>query len=332
MINVKLKDLLKKYGEEIENDMYNELLEDVLGLDNVNCKDEDGWTLLMYAANDNELEIASMLLECGAEVDVTSNDDNETALIFAAYCGYSEMVDLILKYNPNPYIKGSDGLTAEGSARNMGYNKIADKIKEYALSRHNKPKCPVKDILFKILRAETKEEVNNLIEETLKTFENSSVMTDDMLKITNELVSLRNRLGFLKSKKDMLRELRDKLCSIPLELKREKNWNMDIYYVLLNRDGKFLLVNQFGVPFDKKESSIADSYLIRSGVENVVLINNEEYYVMYLNDLLCIEGDFEASYYYKVAQSIKKFLIDNPEFVDKLFENVEKTKSLKKQS
>ena len=70
----------------------------------INAKNSDGDTYLIRAcARDNEgqIEIVKLLLEKGVDVNVKSDFMQMTALHYAAYKGTPEMVQELLKHNPN---------------------------------------------------------------------------------------------------------------------------------------------------------------------------------------------------------------------------------------
>ncbi|MCJ7665283.1 MAG: ankyrin repeat domain-containing protein, partial [Actinobacteria bacterium] len=95
------EEVIEEEAEESETDVQDLFeacekgnLEDVKRLlkqsADVNVKNIDGWTALMYAAYNGQTEIAEMLIYNGADVNV-KNNDGWTALMYAAtYNDYSE--------------------------------------------------------------------------------------------------------------------------------------------------------------------------------------------------------------------------------------------------
>lgn len=71
-------------------------------------KGHDGWTALMFASKNGDNEIASLLLDYGANIDVKNNDD-QTALTIAAYNGHTEVMLSLLD-------KGADTTTYPSSS------------------------------------------------------------------------------------------------------------------------------------------------------------------------------------------------------------------------
>lgn len=85
-------------------------------------------------------------------------------------------------------------------------------------------KSPVKEILLKLMNANSLEEIEEIIEEVTSLYENRTILTEDALLLTNSLIELKNKLGFLqrkktpKSYKASLKEIRDLLDSMTLEV------------------------------------------------------------------------------------------------------------------
>jgi len=61
----------------------------------------NGWTPLMHAVHQNQLVAARVLLDSGAHVD-SRGRSGETALMMAAGCGYTPLVELLLGRGANP--------------------------------------------------------------------------------------------------------------------------------------------------------------------------------------------------------------------------------------
>jgi len=83
----------------------------------VNAKDEDGWTALMWAARMGSNDIVELLLSKGADVNA-KDEDGTTALMYAAasiYEGRVETVQALLSAGADVNAKGNDGRTALSS-------------------------------------------------------------------------------------------------------------------------------------------------------------------------------------------------------------------------
>lgn len=78
-------------------------------------KDENGMTLLHWAADRGHQEIAKYLLE--QKLDVNARDsEGQTALHYAASCGHLEVVRVLLDHGGDPTIQDSEGLQPEECA------------------------------------------------------------------------------------------------------------------------------------------------------------------------------------------------------------------------
>ncbi len=90
----------------------------------INAKDKYGWTALIYASRYGSTEIAKALIAAGADVNAKSNS-GDTLLIAASHGGLTEIVkDLIAKgFDVNA--KTDDGYTALIYASSEGHTEIA---------------------------------------------------------------------------------------------------------------------------------------------------------------------------------------------------------------
>ena len=77
----------------------------------VNARDKDGWTALMFAAAGGAAESVKVLLDAGADVNAR-NEDGLTALIAAALSGTAENVKVLLDAGADASHKDKDGKTA----------------------------------------------------------------------------------------------------------------------------------------------------------------------------------------------------------------------------
>lgn len=94
------------------------------GID-VNEKDNDGWTALMFASSNGDLEIVKLLLTKGANVNIKDND-GRTALMYASYNGYFEIVKCLINNGADVYAKDNGDTTVLHYAR-------TDEIKEFLI-------------------------------------------------------------------------------------------------------------------------------------------------------------------------------------------------------
>ena len=84
---------------------------------NVNAKMddvEDEWVMLHYAAYFSRIEVAELLLKAGADVNLKITELGRTPLFYA---GSEEMVNLLLKYGADLYVKSSSGRTVLSKAK-----------------------------------------------------------------------------------------------------------------------------------------------------------------------------------------------------------------------
>ncbi len=104
LANKKLFDAIKKGKEIARDDTKNKLdelnkeIKDLITKENAspNAKMDDGWTVLMEAANVGNLEIAQTLINAGANPNAAKGY-GWTALMEAAYYGHMTIVSLLLE-------------------------------------------------------------------------------------------------------------------------------------------------------------------------------------------------------------------------------------------
>lgn len=104
----KLNKKLVKASERGNTEQVRELLD--AGAD-VDIKDNDGWTALMWSAYQGHSDTARLLLDAGADVDIQDNN-GWTALIYAAALGYADTVKLLLDAGADIDIQNNSGWTA----------------------------------------------------------------------------------------------------------------------------------------------------------------------------------------------------------------------------
>ena len=82
------------------------------GKANINAKDRDGWTALIWASCKGDLEIVKLLVENGADIDAKDNE-GWSALMEASYEGHLKVVKyLVEKGIDRVNVKDNDGWTA----------------------------------------------------------------------------------------------------------------------------------------------------------------------------------------------------------------------------
>lgn len=89
----------------------------------VNDADTLGDTALLKAAENTNVDILKILLKNGADVNAT-NSNGDTPLLNATKKGHIVAVELILSYNAKIDIKNADGETALNAAASRGFKKI----------------------------------------------------------------------------------------------------------------------------------------------------------------------------------------------------------------
>jgi len=86
-----------------------------------------GLTPLHVAASQGDVEVIKRLLQSGSVASVDAQDDlqGNTALHEAAWKGYSQTIEVLMKYKANPYIKNKGGFTPLHLACQQGHNESA---------------------------------------------------------------------------------------------------------------------------------------------------------------------------------------------------------------
>ena len=80
-------------------------------LEPITTKDDNGMSLIHWAADRGDVTMVATLLDLGVNVNET-DDEGQTALHFAASCGHLEVTRLLLDKNVDPSLSDKDGLTA----------------------------------------------------------------------------------------------------------------------------------------------------------------------------------------------------------------------------
>ncbi|BAY39599.1 ankyrin [Nostoc sp. NIES-2111] len=97
------------------NDVVQELID--LGVD-INARNNDHNNALWFACFGNYYGLIHLLL--AANIDINNQNDNgATVLMYAASAGKTEVVELLLQYHPNLYLKNLDDFQAIDFASNV---------------------------------------------------------------------------------------------------------------------------------------------------------------------------------------------------------------------
>ena len=82
----------------------------------------------MLAAFRGDAAAVINLLERGADVNARDRD-GDTALMFAAFRGHTLVVALLLQYGANVYARARNGWTAKKAAQSSLHHQIADTLR-----------------------------------------------------------------------------------------------------------------------------------------------------------------------------------------------------------
>lgn len=114
----------------LENDLFTyarqgnvEGLRRIVNARTVNSQDERGHSPLLIAAYAGYAEAAELLLEKGADANLT-NAAGDTPLIGAAFGGHLAIVMMLLRFGANPGLRNRKGLTALGMASLFGREEV----------------------------------------------------------------------------------------------------------------------------------------------------------------------------------------------------------------
>jgi ankyrin repeat protein len=89
----------------------------------VNCKDNDGWTPLMYSSDNGHLKIVKYLIKNG--VDVNCKDiGGSTPLIWSSYDGHFGIVKVLIENGADVNCKSNGGYTPLMFSSTRGYLEI----------------------------------------------------------------------------------------------------------------------------------------------------------------------------------------------------------------
>mgnify|MGYP001826430960 FL=1 len=90
----------------------------------INARETNGRTALMYASSGPFAGTVGLLLEKGADVNLQGSAEGFTALMTAAAEGQVEVVQVLLAYGADPDLEDVDGDTAESFAIQNGHPQV----------------------------------------------------------------------------------------------------------------------------------------------------------------------------------------------------------------
>jgi hypothetical protein len=99
-------------------------LEDVLPQADINARNEHGMTALMRAAYHGRVQMVRVLLEHGADPNLSRND-NFTALSLAAFFGHAEIVDILMQRGANTNVATRFGTSPYLWAKARSFGDVA---------------------------------------------------------------------------------------------------------------------------------------------------------------------------------------------------------------
>lgn len=97
----------------------------------VNLTDNYGRTALMFAASGPYPESVRVLLKNQADPNLVDKEEHFTALMYAAAEGQTEVAKILLTFKADPKLKDIDGDNALTFARNNGHNEIVTLLQPF---------------------------------------------------------------------------------------------------------------------------------------------------------------------------------------------------------
>lgn len=98
----------------------------------INAQDKIGTSVLMFAASGPSTPTVQILLDAGAKINVVDNNEHFSALMWAAAEGQPDNVKLLLKNGADLTLKDVDGDTAESFAAKAGHTACVEILKAAA--------------------------------------------------------------------------------------------------------------------------------------------------------------------------------------------------------
>ena len=108
-LDAEILDSEKSIQDFIKEENMEKLVESLKDLKELNCLDENGLGLIHWAADHGNSEILEIILK-QKNININLKDsDGQTALLYASSCEHSDCVKLLLKYNADKEILDDEG-------------------------------------------------------------------------------------------------------------------------------------------------------------------------------------------------------------------------------
>jgi len=104
----------------------------------INCIDINGYTPLMFAAQEGYIESVEYLISKGAKIDA-ENNDGHTALSIATQNNFNDIVDFILQNNPKKAGYTKPATTPLNTADYVENSIAKDKLTKYGMKENSTP-------------------------------------------------------------------------------------------------------------------------------------------------------------------------------------------------
>jgi ankyrin repeat protein len=88
-----------------------------------------GMTPVFIAAQNNQLEVVTLLTAAGADVNIARVNDGATPLHAVAHNGHADIVDLLITAGANVNAIRTDGATALSTALAQGHAEVVQKLR-----------------------------------------------------------------------------------------------------------------------------------------------------------------------------------------------------------
>lgn len=104
----------------------------------INCLDSEGYTPLMFAAQEGYLASVEYLISQGAKIDL-ENNDGHTALSIAAQNNFNDIVEFIIQNNPKKIGYTVAATAPLNTAVYVANNDAEDLLTKYGMKKDSKP-------------------------------------------------------------------------------------------------------------------------------------------------------------------------------------------------